>query len=198
MENTLFISALYPEMNPFLRRLELALNNLPNDPKPNWCGGFMLAYYDSTRGFMGSDFEFHPQITSIEQIGTIPQEKRDKYRFYAGIKCCGVLYKGVSKSDGFWYYDDCESNQPLQMPRDGVEIKGDATGVSAHHSMVDEAIGILWDTSRKLYREVKTPQPFQHDEFFKHIKITANEVTKSYYEDNTWVDVIANLMINAK
>ncbi len=184
-----FISELlHPEMNHFLWRLQYALENLPNNPKPS-CEGFYLAYYNPWKSTL---------VT--EKFGYVPQDKDFKYMHFAGKKVTQTLLFGAKRSKDF------ENNDLEQYPG-AITMNGldsdliFCAGVSGHDSMVDEAISALWLVAKQFMAEnFRSGMLISHsnDKFFFYLKERAEEMQKRVAPDNSWIVPIAEIMMHVK
>ncbi len=188
------ISKVHPEMNNFFLRLERALQNLPNNPKPE-CKGFYLAFYDGQTG-----------ITTCEPLGFIPEEKRFKYNYFAQKKCAQTLYLNKRRSKAF-------AKDKLEQYAGGIRcdyvpankenvVKGkiiDCAGVSGHESMVDEAIAALFIIARRIniiHSDGSTGSTFMETSIFaNHLLTMANVQRNGIAPDNHWITIIAELIV---
>lgn len=162
-----FESALHSNMNEFLMRLEVALGNLPNNPKPE-CKGFYLAYYDREK-------------LTVEKIGDVPAEKEFKYLKFAVKKVMQTLeFKKIRSKE---FADDALGQYP-----GAIALTNGCAGVSGHESMVDEAISALW----LIYiNSVWSIQKENHWEVFLE---TARIIEATTASDNKWISIIAELI----
>lgn len=198
---TTFFSTIHPEMNLFWARLERALKDLPNNPKPS-CEGFYVC-----------DYNFLSNILNTEKIGVVPVMKEDKYRYFASKKVAETLYREKMLSRNF-----AENNEDLERftgafclwlnspPNFGTgEYRNDAlemspgslslgircVGISGHDSMVDEAIAVLFLAA---FGQRDNPLPFEHPNFWNYLYLKVLDFSKKNIPDNKWIGVIASEM----
>ncbi len=167
-----YVSKSFPEMNEFLRRLEIALQDLPGNPKPS-CTGFYLSYFDKDKEFL-----------STEKIGFVSVEKDEKYWSFAIKKVIQTLYYKKTRSKDF------ENSDKEQYPG-GIQLESGCAGVSGHDSLVDEAIALLWLIHCEFIRDCGLKNQF--GTLLKH----AYQLENTIAPDNTWIAFIAERMINA-
>ena len=185
---TVFISREYPLMNSFLSRLQFALENLPDNPKPQ-CEGFYLCFFDP-KG----------QKMTNERIGYVPPEKEEKYCHLAFKKAYDTFYFKTTRSKDF-ADDDLERYAGGFRFRTSLE-KSLYTGTSAHESMVDEAISALWPLGMTILDEYEDKDFVDvyasSDLFFQKIAIEASQLQEDLLPDNKWVKIISELMHRQK
>lgn len=157
-------------MDEFLRRLEIALSNLPGNPKPS-CKGFYL-----------SDTEMGEAGLVTEKIGIVPAEKDEKYLQFSKKKVLQTIEFKAIRSKEF------EDYVKEQYPG-AIQWEYGCTGVSGHDALVDEAISALWRIHRSFIRDFGTPT------LFSTFSRKAAQFENKYTPDNTWVSLIAERMI---
>ena len=183
-----FESKVHPEMNPFFSRLQKALENLPNNPKPE-CKGFCLADYNS-----------YNDILTNEKIGLVPDEKKSKYRHLASKKVTLTLLYNVSRSkeieDGN-FEETCPQGSFNLFSRSRFSC----TGVSAHVSPIDEAISMLHELAKVLIRKhvssistVEIVDYVNSDAFYQSLLFETLRAQKLYSLEHEWAAIIAELM----
>lgn len=176
-----FVSKHHPLMNPFLLRLQKALENLPNNPKPS-CEGFYLADWDSKE-----------EVLIVEKFGDVPHEKDYKYLHFAAKKATQVLYLKKYRSLEF-------ANDSLEQYPGGVIIGSglNSSGTSGHESMVDEAISFLWSIARRLIKRYDGLESLdvicKSRPFFYQILSDAEIIHEELAPDNQWIVKIASMM----
>ena len=166
-------SKVRPSMNIFFERLRLALQNLPNNPKPE-CGGFCLAFYKEDTG-----------VTTCESLGFIPDDKKFKYNYYAQKKCAQTLFLKKNRSKEF-------EHKNLEQFPGGIKIGKDCAGVSGHDSMVDEAIAAVFIFAYN-FQQVYGESALKSEHFSKYLLQKAL-VLKSAMPDNQWPGIIVELI----
>ncbi len=159
-------------MNEFLRRLEIALTNLPGNPKPS-CKGFYIAYYDR-----------HKKATTAEKIGFVPDSKDFQYLHFSLKKATQTLFLNKIRSKDF-------ENSDLEQYAGGVQLANGCAGVSGHDPLVDEAIAILWLTHKEFIFNYGTPN------VFTILSKAAMLIEYTVASDNTWVGIIADRIVMA-
>lgn len=176
-----FKSEFQPGMNFFLERLQIALENLPDNPKPD-CKGFYLCEY------LG-----YNRSIRTEKIGTIPISKNAKYLHFSTKKVTQTIFFDKQRSAEF-------ENNALEQYRGAIKLDEDCTGVSGHDSWIDEAISGLWlITKYFLHRKwnlgmiEREPQ-----KFWNKFKEAAREFSENDAPDNKWIVIIADLMAEQK
>lgn len=168
----------------FWERLLLALENLPDNPKPN-CKGFYSAEYCKVN-----------KIMTVEKIGFVPAEKDFKYLHLAAKKATQTLLFGKVRSKEF-------ENSDLEQYAGGVNIYEGSNGTSGHDAIIDEAISAIRLTTIHLFKEEGwelgpsdfIDNTFTETSFFLHLLvIKAGATMDKFMPDNKWVIKIALLM----
>ncbi len=154
-------------------RLEIALKNLPDNPKPQ-CKGFYLAYY----------YKYGDTLT-VEKIGDVPVEKQMKYFQFAVKKVMQTLSFGKIRSKEF-------ENDTLEQYPGAITLINGCAGVSGHESMIDEAISTLWLIA---IHNSGSMSNFNNWEVFLE---TARIIGESVAPDNKFIPIIAKLMTEQK
>lgn len=175
MNTSTFYSILHPQMNIFLQRLEVALEQMPNNPKPQ-CKGFYLTFFNKETNYL-----------TTEKIGIVPTEKNDKYFRFSLKKVLQTMEKGETLSRNF-------ENDKLEQYPGAVNFQLGCTGISGHESMVDEAGSALWPIAFNL-------QQNYGNDFFQNMKKSepifmsfVESVSRSVTIDNPWVMTLGGLI----
>ncbi len=175
---TPFVSKFHPEMNPFLTRLEKALENLPNNPKPA-CEGFFI-----------TEFDFQALTLTTEKIGYVPREKQEKYFKFSLKKVIQTLHFGKIRSKDF------EDDKLEQYPG-AIKVENDCAGVSAHESMVDEAISLIWQTIKDVFiLHDSEPSAMHNRNFWQVFRSVAQVNQQRLAPDNIWVIPLSELLVS--
>lgn len=182
MNEVIFKSVSYPEMNYFWERLQKALDNNVDNPKPS-CEGFYLAYWNPKKCKM-----------VVEKIGIVPKEKEYKYLNFAAKKLSQTLQFGAVRSKEF------EDNEKEQYPGSFTITTDDGifgAAVSGHDSAIDEAISCLWLAGKQILSELavtsskegkKAMMAFaDSDFFFELIQKRSFELKQIFAPDNEWI-----------
>jgi ribosomal protein L29 len=170
-----FVSIYHPEMNYFFLRLQKALGNLPENPRPE-CEGFYFADFDPQKGL------------TAEEIGEAVAEKKSKYLHFACKKATEVLRYKAKRSKEF-------ADDKAERYAGSFASSYGCTGISGHDSMIDEAIAVLCEATKHVIRVNDSTNAFlASDEFFRSLRAIALTWSENYVPDNKWVDIIANLM----
>ncbi|MFH1608531.1 MAG: hypothetical protein ABH951_00735 [Patescibacteria group bacterium] len=169
----MFKSKCFPEMDPFLQKLEEVLVKLPNNPKPS-CKGFYLSDYDQTTNIM-----------IVEEIGVVLREKKHKYLDYVSKKVTQTLLFKVNSSRELFRRNLGDA------PIGSVFSSGYCVAVSGHVSEIDEAIAFLWLIARHFVISrkgiVMLPNfPLFFEEFIDICK----ELEKKWVLKNPWIKAI--------
>ena len=175
-----FKSELHPEMNSFLVRLQKALENLPNNPKPE-CEGFYLAYYNALKNTL-----------TVEKIGIVSVIKEFKYLQFACKKLTQTLFFGAMRSKEF------ENNDLEQYPGSFIintEFGPFGVAVSGHDSMIDEAISVLWLIAKRIIEQNLKHKGYRIEDFLYDISIEAKRIQKEFAPDNEWISKISIQMV---
>lgn len=175
------ISKVHPELNNFFQRLEKALNNLPDNPKPQ-CEGFFNAYYYNSTG-----------ITTCEPFGEIPPEKWFKYNYFAQKKCAQVQYLNKKNAKCYRSKDFAMDDETLELFTGGVKMADDSSGTSGHDSMIDEAISAQRLIASTL-QLIHGPIFLTSHEFGIRLQSHSRDFRKRFAPDNKWVSIIADLI----
>jgi len=187
-----FESKLHPEINPFLARLQKALENLPNNPKPE-CEGFYLANYDSKNDTLTN-----------EKIGSVPSEKKSKYRHFASKKVTLTLLYKVARSkeiENGGFEETCPQGSFTFF----AESEISCTGVSGHTSPIDEAISVLHELVKNLIRhhessprETETTDYVDSKVFYEELHFEAKKAQEICAPENGWISALAFIMADGQ
>ena len=166
-----FYSTKQPRTKTFWENMQQALTDLPGDPKPE-CEGFYIATYDEFIGL------------TLEAIGYIPEEKKNKYMYFATKKVLQCMYKNATHSQEF-------ADEKLDQFPGGVFIDEFGAGVSGHDPLIDEAIAVLW-----LFSNQPTLSKVQHENPWQQLYDDAMDWQRKHAYDNPWIEIIAKRMVD--
>lgn len=155
----------------FALRADIALGEIPNNPKPR-CEGFYLTWKTDDG-------------LTTERVGYVPIENQSKYFSLSRKKVLDMRSFGVNRSK------DC-ANPEFQRYQGGIIFCEKPAGVSAHIPEIDEAFALLWLICQKTARTEDPKTAIFWEDFVSLAEIEGNSIS-----DNPWISVIANLMANA-
>ena len=160
-----FKSHLFPEMNPFLELLGLALRALNID-----CEGFYLAFYNSTSS-----------IFSSEKIGEVLPGAEFSFLHFSSFFTTMALLFGKKRS----------KNMP-ECKQGSVVLYDNSAGVNGEmRSDVAEAIAALWLITMNHLINSTTINPMDEKSFWVEFKQTANFVQRHTAPENNYIYGIA-------
>lgn len=181
IDNTTFKSGKYPEMDPFLRRLEVALNRITYPHPRPCCDAFAIAIHDRDLPFQ----------YMIEEIGIIPPEKKWKYKYIAINEMMHVLFSGILRSKEI-------ADESIERFQSGIKFGDKIAGVaSAHDRRVDEAIALLYLIALSILEAQRynlLGNQALPDDFWVEIREIAYDLNLKNFPDNRRITELADLL----